>query len=182
VSRRFALVAVSLPLLAIVLGIVRAERFLGRTRDFVFEIGGYDPRDLLRGHYLQFTLRAEPLPVREPCVDEPAGTCCLCVTRTEPDQVSTIERATCSTARAACDAALPLGVLVRPFRYYVPEGRAAELEQRIHDARQRQAARAVVAVGAEGDVQVRELLVDGQPIPGGVDRPAAGAAAPTARP
>jgi uncharacterized membrane-anchored protein len=76
-SRRVTLVAVALPLLAIVLGIVRAERFLGRTRDFVLEIGGYDPRDLLRGHYLQFT-PVEPLPQREACVDEPQGTRFAC--------------------------------------------------------------------------------------------------------
>src|SRR5262249_56540913 len=93
-SRRVTPVAAALPLLVIVLGIVRAERFLGRTRDFVFEIGGYDPRDLLRGHYLQFRLTADPLPQREACVDDPQGTCCLCLTRAPPRQPSQVERAT----------------------------------------------------------------------------------------
>jgi hypothetical protein len=169
-SRRFTLVAVALPLLAIVLGIVRAERFLARTRDFVFEIQPYDPRDLLRGHYLQFTLRVEPLPQREPCVDEPSGTCCLCLTRAEPGQVSRVERATCDTARGECDAFLPLDVLVRPYRYYVPEEHAKDLEQRMRDAMGHQGGRAVVAVDAEGAAQVRELQIDGEPIPGAVAR------------
>jgi len=169
-SRRFTLVAVALPLLAIVLGIVRAERFLGRTRDFVFEIGGYDPRDLLRGHYLQFTLRVEPLPQREACVDEPQGTCCLCVTRAPPGQVSQVERATCTTSRAACDASLPLSVLAQPYRYYVPEEHAKALEERMRDAMRRQGARAVVAVDSRGDARVRELRIDGVPIPGAVPR------------
>src|SRR5262245_25464140 len=130
-SRRFTMVAVALPLLAIVLGIVRAERFLGRTRDFVFEIGGYDPRDLLRGHYLQFRLMADPLPQREACVDDPQGTCCLCLTRAQPGHVSQVERVTCATARTECDAWLPLGVLARPYRYYVPEESAKELQNRL---------------------------------------------------
>jgi len=165
-SRRFALFAVALPLLTIVLGIVRAERFLGRTRDFVFEIGAYDPRDLLRGHFLQFTLLVEPLPQREPCIDEPSGTCCLCVTRAEPGETSVVERATCATARTACDASLPLRVLVQPYRFYVPEERATDLDRRMREARDRRTARAVVAVDAEGNTQVRELQIDGERIPG----------------
>jgi len=169
-SRRATLVAVALPLLAIVLGIVRAERFLGRTHDFVFEIGGYDPRDLLRGHYLQFTLRVEPLPQREACIDDPQGTCCLCLTRAQPGQVSQVERATCATARTECDASLPLGVLAQPYRYYVPEESAKEFQARLLDAMSRSGARALVAVDARGEARVRELRIDGVPVPGAVPR------------
>ena len=169
-SRRVTLVAVALPLLVIVLGIVRAERFLGRTRDFVFEVGGYDPRDLLRGHYLQFTLRVEPLPQREACVDDPQGTCCLCLTRAQPGQLSQVDRATCATARAECDGSLPLGVLAQPYRYYIPEESAKELQRRLLDAMPRSGARAVVAVDSRGEARVRELRIDGVPVPGAVPR------------
>jgi uncharacterized membrane-anchored protein len=164
------LVAVALPLLVIVLGIVRAERFLGRTHDFVFEIGGYDPRDLLRGHYLQFRLTADPLPQREACIDDPLGTCCLCLTRAQPGQLSQVERATCATARTECDASLPLGVLAGSFRYYIPEESAKELEKRLLDAMPRRGARAVVAVDPRGEARVRELRIDGVPVPGAVPR------------
>jgi uncharacterized membrane-anchored protein len=164
------LVAVALPLLAIVLGIVRAERFLRRTRDFVLEIGGYDPRDLLRGHYLQFTLRVDPLPQREACVDDPQGTCCLCLTRAQPGQVSQVERATCATAHTECDGSLPLGVLAQPYRYYVPEDSAKELQKRLLDAMPRSGARAVVAVDSRGEARVRELRIDGVLVPGAVPR------------
>jgi GDYXXLXY protein len=164
-SRRFTLVAVVLPLLAIVLGIVR-----GRSRDFVFEIGGYDPRDLLRGHYLQFSLRVASVPAREVCVDQPPGTCCLCLTHAEPNQVSKVEGATCATARAECDGVLPLDVLKRPYRFYVPEARATNIEWRVSAAMQRRAAQAVVAVDADGVARVRELRIDGEPIPGGPER------------
>jgi GDYXXLXY protein len=169
-SRRFTLVAVVLPLLAIVLGIVRAQLFLGRSRDFVFEIGGYDPRDLLRGHYLQFSLRVASVPAREVCVDQPPGTCCLCLTHAEPNQVSKVEGATCATARAECDGVLPLDVLKRPYRFYVPEARATNIEWRVSAAMQRRAAQAVVAVDADGVARVRELRIDGEPIPGGPER------------
>lgn len=167
-SRRFVLVAVVLPLVAIVLGIVRAELFMTRTRDFVLEMGGYDPRDLLRGHYLQFQLRVEPLAEREPCDEQAGEPCCVCLTRAEPGALSAAERATCATARAACDGALPLRALSRPYRFYVPEARAAELERQVRAAMVHRGARVVVAIGSDGALRVRELRIDGAAIPGSI--------------
>jgi uncharacterized membrane-anchored protein len=170
-SRRYTALAVVLPLLAVGLGIVRAELFRGRARDFVFEIEGYDPRDLLRGHYLQFRLRIEPLPVREPC-DDAAADCCLCLTRSDPDAVPYVERATCATARSSCDGALHIRYLNEPQRYYVPEQNAAALEKRLLSAMEHRRAHAVLAIDASGQAQVRELRVDGAPISGGQARDA----------
>jgi hypothetical protein len=162
-SRRFTIVALVLPLLAIGLGIVRAELFRGRARDFVFEIEGYDPRDLLRGHYLQFRLRVEPLSVREAC-DERSAECCLCLTRSAPDAVPYVERASCATARASCDGALHVRFLNEPQRYYVPEQRARSFEKRLISAMAHRRAHAVLAIDADGQANVRELRIDGQPI------------------
>jgi uncharacterized membrane-anchored protein len=164
-SRKFTLIAVLLPLLAIGLGIARAELFLGSARDFVFEIQGFDPRDLLRGRYLQFRLRVEPLPVREPCADS-SGECCLCLTRSAPEAVPYAERASCTTARASCDGVLQMRYLTQPQRYYVPEARAAEFERRLLDAMQQRRAQAVLAVDRRGRASVRELRVDGVRIEG----------------
>jgi GDYXXLXY protein len=130
-SRRFTLLAVALPVLAVVIGIVRAEWVFRHGRDFVFEIGGHDPRDLLRGHYLLFRLRVDPLAVREACDDDPAEACCLCLTRGEGNRVATAERATCATARADCEGALQLTDAIRSVRYYVPEAHATDLERRL---------------------------------------------------
>lgn len=166
-SRKGVALAVTLPLLAIVLGIVQAERFRGRARDFVFEIGGYDPRDLLRGHYLQFRLLVDPLPEREACVGDG---CCLCLTRREAGAVSGVELARCATARAECDGALPAAIVGTPQRFYVPEDRAAELERDLRNAAERHAARAVLAVDGDGVAHVVGLLIDDVLIPGGLAR------------
>ena len=48
-SRSRVWFAVALPLLALLVAIGGAERRAARSRDFVFDIEGYDPRDLLRG-------------------------------------------------------------------------------------------------------------------------------------
>jgi uncharacterized membrane-anchored protein len=169
-GRRYAIIAVTLPLLAIALGIVRAELFMRRAHDFVFEIAGFDPRDLLRGHYLQFRLHVDPALERESCEDDAGDLCCLCLTRVEGDVLVRAERATCATARASCEGALQTRYLSAAQRYYVPEHRAAELERRLRDAMQRGGAHAVVAVDGAGAARVRELRIDGEPIPGAIAR------------
>lgn len=156
--------ALVLPLLAIGLGIVRAELFLADTNEFTFEVAGFDPRDLLRGHYLQFRVRVdEPLAVREPC-DDANGHCCLCLTRVAPGAPPLAERATCDTARASCDGALHTRYLDEPQRYYVPEERAHALEERLREAVERRAAQVVLAIDSQGEARVREMLVDGEPL------------------
>ena len=55
--RRFRLaLALALPLVVIAIGIVRGELHLAGARRWTFEVGGYDPRDLLQGRYLAYRL------------------------------------------------------------------------------------------------------------------------------
>lgn len=158
--RNFVWVAVALPVLAIGIGIVRAELTFTRTREFMFEIAGYDPRDLLRGHYLQFRLQLDAATVREPCT---ADSCCLCLTEQPGSKTPRIERATCETARS-CDAWLDQDLASRAFRFYIPDVRARELERKLLDAVQRKAAHARMSVDGKGVAHVRELYVDGEVI------------------
>ena len=160
-------IAVALPVLAILLGIARAELTFARTKDFTFEITGYDPRDLLRGQYLQFRLQLDSATEREDC-SSAADSCCLCLTELAGKPVPQIERATCGTART-CDAWLGLEGVTRPQRFYVSDVAAPELERKLQSAMLRHAAHAVMAVDSKGRAHVRELLVDGEPIKGSAE-------------
>jgi len=162
-KRSHLVAALALPLLVIVAAILQAELFLGGARDFLFEIHGYDPRDLLRGRYLQFQLAIDEGAEREPC-DDATGDCCLCLTRTGPDTPVRTERATCRTARVVCDGALQTDYVGRPLRFYVAESEAGQLERRLIDAMQERRAHALLAVDGAGRAQVRELRVDGAAI------------------
>lgn len=164
-SRSFVAVAVALPLLAVGFGIVRAELTFARTRDFSFEINGFDPRDLFRGQYLQFRLTLEP--ASDHCTTA-ADSCCLCLTDQGSGSVPAIDRTTCGEV-AGCDAWLDQDVARRAFRYYVSDVSAEELERRLQTAMQRRAARATMAVDASGQAHVRQLFVDGKPIKGRAD-------------
>lgn len=167
--RSAALVAVVLPLAAIGFAIGRAEMRHRRAQSWVFEIGGFDPRDLLRGRYLQFRLRVDEVGVREPC-DDASDRCCLCLTRTADGTPPVTERATCASAVTTCDGALQTGYLGRQLRYYVPEARAADLDRRLATAMTSRRAQVVLAIDRSGDADVRALILDGETIPGSVER------------
>jgi hypothetical protein len=169
-SRKVVLLALCLPLLAIALGIVRAELQLQHARDFVFDIRGFDPLDLLRGRYLQFRLQLGEPSVREACDEKKGEICCLCLTPQGSGRPPQVERATCTTAHAACAGALPSAYTDAALRFYVAESHADALDKRLAQAVRENRAQAVLAIDKRGSVLVRELLLDGKPIPGGVQR------------
>ncbi len=186
--RSFLAVAVALPLVVLGLGIVRSERHLAEGRRWTFEVTGYDPRDLLRGHYIQYRLVLEDadLPVvgaadGAPCDDVSGDSCCLCLLADVEQQRTLVERTACELARTECQGALQLRYLGELERYYIPEARAEELTRIFQDAASENLARLVVAIDAAGKPQIDTLLVDGvaveqaRPAPRPATHPAADA-------
>lgn len=168
--RELVAVAVVLPVLAIGVAIASAELQGARSREFVFRIGGYDPRDLLKGRYLQFRLRVDPDAKLEACDSLVRDDCCVCLTRNGPDEPASTATATCATARAQCDGALPSRQAGRMLRYYVAEADAARLDQELAEAMQQDRATAVIALEPDGSIQVRELRLYGVAVPGAPPR------------
>ena len=161
--RRWIALAVALPVVVIVLAIVRAELFLRQATEFSLPIGGYDPRDLLQGRYLQFRLLldAQHTEEREAC-DAKTQACCWCLTHVDDAATAHAQRSTCSTARELCDGSLPLSAADKQYRFYVPERQAPTLERALIDARAAEAAFAVFAIDQEGEARVRELRLNGR--------------------
>lgn len=155
-SKRFIALAVLLPMLTLVLSIVRAEVNLAGGETFRLPVEGYDPRDLLRGRYLRYRVKEPTAAPLDVCEGEQ---CCLCLSHVAPPRV-----ATCETARAACDGALPRHRLEELGRYYVPETHARSLERRFIDAAAEGRAHIVVTVGAHGQPYVRHLELRGERI------------------
>jgi uncharacterized membrane-anchored protein len=160
-SRRYTLFAVVLPVLVIAFVIARAELSGRNGKEYVFEIEGYDPRDLLRGHYLQFRIRVDPLSEREPCGEN--DDCCVCLTGPPDEIVEHAETVPCDTTEA-CDAKLRTRYLHEPQRYYVAERRAPEYERRLREMDGQGRAVALLALNREGEARVLELRFDGEPI------------------
>lgn len=155
--------ALLLPVLGITVGIVRGELHGRNAQRFVFDISGYDPRDLLRGHYLAYRVELHDEDTRARCSNDDPG-CCLCLTARPEGAASRVERMACELARQTCAGFLPVEKLDRLQRFYIPEARANELTLKLQQAAARKAAQIVVAVDAQGVPRVERLLVDGVPI------------------
>lgn len=157
-ARALTIGAVAIPVLGIALGIARSELQFARSQDWSLPVAGYDPVDLLRGHYIQYQVQ---LPGAQfgSCYDTEPD-CCLCLARGEPVAIS---REPCSVAKS-CDGMLRTEYLPQLQRYYVPEARAQEAENQLRLAAGQGKAELVVAIDPSGKPQVRALLIDGKPL------------------
>lgn len=109
-------------------------------------VSGYDPRDLLRGHYINFTLR----------LTGTQGADCVCLTP-DPDAATTgaapVPRAvpaSCEPPPSRAECPYYLHQPQRAFRYYASQERALELEREL--ARNPGGASATAHFDGKGDV------------------------------
>ena len=158
-ARRLALI---LPILLLVFMVGRAEWHLAHSKPWFFSIRGYDPRDLLRGHYMRFQLNVTPDETLERCdIDDPA--CCYCLDDRARFEAH-VTLATCETARLTCDDYVRTQPLHSLDRFYIPETGRRELETRFRDAAAAGNVHLAVAVDRAGQPMIEGLWLDGEPI------------------
>jgi hypothetical protein len=151
----------SLPVLGILLGIVRAELQLADARRFVLPIAGFDPRDLLHGHYLAYRLLLGEAGDTSICADDAPG-CALCLSASTGDAPSGVVRLAAGAGAEHCDGLLPLSALPTLQRYYIPEARAEELTGKLRDAAADGQAYLVIAIDRAGTARAVELWLAGE--------------------
>ena len=158
--------AIALPLLVLLLLIVRAEYHVRSGEQWMFEVQGYDPRDLLRGHYLQFTLLYDWEKGKNECS---SGTeCCLCLTKNNSAEktsiVPKVHKTSCKTARKQCDGYILSAKQNALNRYYIPEESAKRAESLLIKARANQQAYLQVSINKKGEPAIVDLILDNQSI------------------
>ena len=141
---QIAAVLLFLPLLVLGAIILKNERDIAAAKTWRVKITGYDPRDLLQGHYLNFRFDWGLSPEHRLCL--PGQSCCLCLDfqqgSTSPrtsiqsceaatrcaTEISLPKRSVCATDAQGCpddvDAFDPEGAQ----RYFIPESAAAQLD------------------------------------------------------
>lgn len=162
---RWLQLAVVLPMLVLLVLIARAEVLLRSGESFRVAIVGYDPRDLLRGQYLQyrfdFNWQGEStcgsLSGGVPAAVDPS--CCVCLSADVDSGMLAQARQVGCDQVSRCDGWLQGARLVLPRRYFVPERYAAGLE----DALRGRDAALSVTCGPAGEAAVGELYLDGRP-------------------
>jgi hypothetical protein len=164
-ENRWLQLAVILPMLGLLVLVARAEVLLRSGQSFRIAIKGYDPRDLLHGHYLEYAFEFD-WRGQSTCGAVSGGvptgldaSCCVCL-------MSDVDSNTLAEARQVacdevdtCDGWLDAASLAPPLRYFVPERQAPELEEALRG----RSASLSVTCGPGGDPAIGELHLDGRP-------------------
>ena len=164
-ENRWLQLAVVVPLVGLLVLIARAEVLLRSGARFRVAIEGYDPRDLLSGHYLQYRFAFHwqqqstcgELDGESPIDLYPE--CCVCLTSDVGSSTLAQARQVACDQVSRCDGWLQAGTLMPPRRYFVPERQASNLE----DALRGREASLEVTCGPNGQPAIGELYLDGRP-------------------
>ena len=151
------IISLAIPILAILLSIGKYEYQVRSGEEWKFEIGGYDPRDLLKGHYLTYRILfdLDEVEKRNSCRKRGISDCCLCLQR-ETSKVKTMR---CETAAKLCDGMINEKFLPRLRKFYIPENRGKSLENLVRSRK----AEILLSINRSGYPNVKELLIDGEP-------------------
>jgi len=154
------LLIVLLPLLTLLLLITRAELHLQQGQIWQFKVQGYDPRDLLRGHYLRFQLSYnwQNKQVGSCAVKQ---NCCLCLTDTGK-AVPAVQKMSCDIAKNQCDGTMNFALAKKLNRFYIAENKAKKAENILREARINDQALLSISINADGTPMIVDLLIDGQ--------------------
>ena len=150
-TKKAIIFALLFPILALAgLTLYKQSVFQSGT-EVVLPISGYDPRDLLSGHYLIYQIEYGVDGIcREP-MHEHTGFVCLdpkVFSPTPIDGCRMLIRGNCKHGR------FEAGI----EKFFVPESQARSLEEKIRSTK----ASIVMALTRGGDTQVKDLLIDGR--------------------
>lgn len=162
--------ALSLVLMVLLPSLLMVKAIYDRNNGVIWQVKmtGYDPRDLLRGHYLNFRYDWTMLDAAssEHCTtDKP---CCLCLTRTgEQGYTDPLARYTACEADLGaaprCESRILGGNPQGQQIYYVPEKYALRLEKLLragsHDFKME-----IAVPRSGGPAKIRGLYVDQKPL------------------
>jgi hypothetical protein len=126
------LLALLLPLLGLLATIARNEMALSGASAWQIPVEGYDPRDILRGHYVTFRYRWQVEGDTVPCAN---GQCLICLERQDGDVIARIlPRQSAPACRFRVDpVASHIASFGRDFtgRIYVSEASAPALQTQL---------------------------------------------------
>lgn len=143
------ILAVAIPCLALASMAIYNQSIIMTAPEYEFEIEGYDPRDILAGHYLVFRIK---YPI-DPICDhyQPAAMC----VHPEFKVMKEGEYTGCDQwITGRCDGKKFTDQL---NRFYIPEAKAYKLEAKVRHGK----ATIKVAVG-KGNAVIKDLLIDGK--------------------
>lgn len=159
---RFA-IALAVPIVVLLLLIGRGELITHSGTKWRVRITGYDPRDLVHGHYLRYQLswiwsdsdEESERSRRRTRTREPGSFFCLNTGTDERRPPEPRVSLVSSDDRSGCKSSFPVETEDRLDRFYIPEGKGAAFERAVRN----ETCYVVLAVTRTGQVVVEDLLV-----------------------
>lgn len=153
-KRILLIVALALPILALALNAYLKSAQRDSGEQVVLPIEGFDPRDLLSGHYLLYRV---DFGVENGCREHNAEAS-VCLRPVRGIYAQGELPADCELfIRGRCDDSAAF--LADIERFYIPEEYAQALEDKVRDRK----GELVLSVDRQGNAAIRDLLIDGQP-------------------
>ncbi|PCJ29746.1 MAG: hypothetical protein COA90_11205 [Gammaproteobacteria bacterium] len=152
---------VMIPFILLCLLIARAEYHLSMGTQWDFAITGYDPRDLLRGHYLRFRVVYDWHESKNECNNEPDCAYCLTDVGNQAPKVQIVP----TRLAKQCDGFMKYDDPEQPLnRFYIAETQAKLAEDILRQARIDNTAYLRLSINKQGSPRIVDLLIDGQPL------------------
>ena len=148
-SKKYILLSLALPILILLGFVIYHQNIANVGKEAILPISGYDPRDLLSGHYLIYHIDYD-IPDICRTSEKQVGYVCLSPKGfffRQPHNCQILIRGTCNYYRFTA------GI----ERYYIPEDKADYLSKLIRDKKT-----SIVISVKNGVAQVKDLLIDGQ--------------------
>jgi len=146
------IIALMIPIFTLALISANKQYNLMRGEEFIFPIVGYDPRDLLSGHYLTYQIDYGISGICNPFL-EVNRKAYICLSS---KVFSYYPVPNCKTQiQGVCNYSnFEAGI----ERFYVPENRAQDLDMKIRS----HSAAISLSITSEGKAQVKDLLINGK--------------------
>lgn len=162
-KRIWLIVALLVPIAALALNAWLKSQQRASGEEVILPIDGFDPRDLLSGHYLTYRI---DYGLQQGCT-APNVAASVCLRPQRGLYLPGELPESCELSiHGHCDNSATFTAGIE--RFYVPEAVAQVLEQQVRDRK----GEIVLSVDKQGNAAIRDLLLDGKPwkqVAGGMD-------------
>lgn len=148
-TKTLVIAALIVPILALLSLTLYKRHILKIGQEVILPISGYDPRDLLSGHYLTYNV---DYGIQGLCPGSfPNKEAFICLSNkyfsySEPESCSLMIKGTCSYGR------FNAGI----EKYYIPENQAKGLEEKVRNKK----AKLVLSVTRTGLAQIKNMIIE----------------------
>lgn len=150
-TKKMLLIALLFPILVLFALTLYKRHILTSGIEITLPISGYDPRDLLSGHYVIYTVEYGVPDICYRAQDIQQGYVCLdnkSFSFSPPSHCIHFIRGTCNYGR----------FIAGIEKYYIPESAAPHLDKEVRA----KTASIVISVTPSGQAQVKDLLINGK--------------------